>query len=548
MNSPRRALLALPLTLLLGCLPAPLGPCVDADLCGDSSTGPGTTEALLPTTSDGVHTVTGDAPDPDPGTTTPDDTGAETTSTTSEPAEPPLILDGVVIPDFIADNGVLNVSVTTQNAAGVHLLLDSGDLIELSPGQPDEFVGQIPAFTAQDNGKHTAVLTPWRDVLAGEPVPVDYVIALPPLGFEIGWDTDGIKGSVAAIAVLPDGRPVEFGTTDEQGQPRCYLRLRDREAAPLELVPLLPGAFCRAVDLKIDRSSGVLHLLLERESGNNIVWWAGEISAWGKGPKNIGVGPAGDTAFALATRPDVVAVCGSRAVATADKLDALAVLLRTNEAPETRVFDYQQPSNPKPHLFAETARDCTFAGDTLVLVGEANGKHDGANGKIRDRLTVIESDITTDDDPVWTVPGIEEGFQTRALALDLDLEGRYHLAGYACSDACDPVGELWTYAPGGKLLERSAIGPLGSPLFGPHDIAWSPAGYAVVALGELQDQSFVFKVQAFEPGEPLPLWTFLPSKKQGLQLALALAIGPFGEVYAGGIGNQDHPAFARIGS
>jgi hypothetical protein len=74
------------------------------------------------------------------------------------------------------------------------------------------------------------------------------------------------------------------------------------------------------------------------------VWWAGEISTWGKGLKNIGVGPVGDTAFALTARADVVAVCGSRAVATADKLDALAVLLRPNEPAEARVFDYV-PSN-----------------------------------------------------------------------------------------------------------------------------------------------------------------------------------------------------------
>ncbi len=546
MNSPRRALLALPLTLLPGCLPAPLGPCVDDDLCG-SSTAPGTTEALVPTTSDGVHTVTGDAPDPDASTTAPDDTGAQTTGTSSEPAEPPLIINGVVIPDFIADNGVLNVSVTTEHADSVRLLLDSGAQIDLTPGQPDEFAGQIPAFTALDNGKHTAVLTPWRDALAGEPVAVDYVIALPPSGFEIGWDTDGVKGSVAAIAVLPDGRPVEFGTSDELVEPRCYLRLRDREGAPLEFVPILPDAHCRAVDLKIDPTSGVLHLLLERESGKDIVWWAGEISAWGKGPKNIGVGPAGDTAFALATRPDVVAVCGSRAVATADKLDALAVLLRTNEAPETRVFDHQPASDPTPHKFAETARDCTFAGDTLVLVGEANGQHQLNKPEIRDRLALIEADLLSND-TAWTVAGAELGVQTQALALDLDDEGHYALTGSSCFDACEPIGELWTYAPGGKLVEHTTIGPLGSPWFGPNDIAWSPAGYAVVALGELQGQSLVFKVQAFVPGDPSPLWTFLPNDKQGLQLALAVAVGPFGEVYAGGIASDNHPAFARIGS
>jgi hypothetical protein len=77
-----------------------------------------------------------------------------------------------------------------------------------------------------------------------------------------------------------------------------------------------------------------MHLLVERKKGDDTVWWAGELSAWGKGPKNIGIGKVGDTAFALAARPDVVAICGSRAVPTMDKLDALAVLLRPDELPD----------------------------------------------------------------------------------------------------------------------------------------------------------------------------------------------------------------------
>jgi hypothetical protein len=58
----------------------------------------------------------------------------------------------------------------------------------------------------------------------------------------------------------------------------------------------------------------------------------------------------------------------------------------------------------------------------------------------------------------------------------------------------------------------------------------------------------VFKVQAVAPGVALPLWTFFPNDKQGPQMALAVAVGPYGEVYAGGIGAADQAAFARIGS
>jgi hypothetical protein len=550
--APRTGLLAfLPLLLVLGCPPLPeFVTCEEVDACGTTGTASTSGDDGTPTTSDGVQTVTGDSADPDAssGSTAPaDETGDQTDSTTDQPVLPPQIVNGVVIPDYIEENGLLSVEVTTQNADGVQMLRDNGDLIELTPIGPGQFTGTIPAFTAIDNGKHTIVLTPSREMLIGESVDADYVIALPPLRYEIGWQSGGLNGSVAAIAVLPDGRPVEFGTFKEMGEPRCYLQLRDKKANSVEFVPLLASAYCRAIDMKIDPDTGRMHVLVERELNDETVWWAGEISTWGKGLKNIGVGEVGDTAFALAARPDVIAVCGSRAVATVDKLDALAVLLRPGEPVEARLFDYRPGNEPQvKHEFAENARDCTFAGDTLVLVGEANGRHNGDND-FRDRLMVIESAIVAAEDPVWTVAGPDQGVQTRALALDIDDEGHYVLAGYSCFDACDPVGEVRVYAPGGTLAAPTiSLGPLGSPWFGPHDIAWSPAGYAVVALGELQGQNFVFKVQAVAPGVALPLWTYLPDDKQGLQLALAVAVGPYGEVYGGGIA-ADHPAFVRIG-
>jgi hypothetical protein len=153
---------------------------------------------------------------------------------------PPQIVDGVVIPDYIDDNGLLSVEVTAINTEGVTMLLDDGELIELTPVRPGEFLGHIEAFTGLDNGPHTAVLTPWRDMLVGESVDADYVIALPKPGDETNWKTEGPQGSVAAIAVLPDGRPVELGTYQEMGAPRCYLRLRDKQGNQVKAMDFVP--------------------------------------------------------------------------------------------------------------------------------------------------------------------------------------------------------------------------------------------------------------------------------------------------------------------
>ncbi len=541
---------ALLLVFLLGCPQVwpDVVTCEEQNACGTTepaSTGSGG----APTTSDGVNTVTGDTGDSSSSGADPE-TGAESIGTTTgEPAELPLILTRKVDPDYTDVNAILDVLVTADHADGVRMELESGDVVELTPLGAGEFGGEILAYSWLGNGEMTAWFTPWRDALVGETVGAEYVIALPPGGYELYWNADelDIDGNVAKIGVLPDGRPVEFGTYHEMGEPRCYLRLRDKSGEPVESVDVLPTARCRAIDFTIDRDTGVMHFLLERKKGDDLVWWAGESPGWGFAPKNIGVGEVGDTALALASRPGLVAVCGSKPVATPDKRDALAVLLRPGQPAEERLFDYV---NPKKEWHAETARDCMFAdaGDTLVLVGEANGDHsDDDTDDKRDRRMVIESDVAADVQPKWTVGGPGPGVQSRIVAVDVDDQGRYHTVGYTCLDVCEPEGEVRVYSPSGELESQVSMGPLGSAWFGPHDIAWSPAGYAVVALAEQQGQSIVFKVQAFAPNTYEPLWTFTPSDKQGIQIALAVAVGPLGEVYAGGIGATNHPAFAVIG-
>ncbi|MBK7834205.1 MAG: hypothetical protein IPJ56_18005 [Gemmatimonadetes bacterium] len=97
-----------------------------------------------------MQTVTGD--NPDASSTAPaEETGDEPGGTTDEPVLPPQIIDGVVIPDYIDDNGLLSVEVTAILTEGVTMLLDDGELIELTPGRPGQFFGTIPAFTGFDN-------------------------------------------------------------------------------------------------------------------------------------------------------------------------------------------------------------------------------------------------------------------------------------------------------------------------------------------------------------------------------------------------------------
>lgn len=536
--------LALFAVVVLGaCFPPAL------ELCDDDCTSPPestTGEPVTPTSgggSDDIQTVTGE---PDSSSTGEGSTG----TTGGSPELAPVIVEVEVDPNPIEKNGLIAIDVDVEHADGVRMKLEDGDEFELAAVGPGSFQGHIPSFTGLDNGGHVAALTPWRDVIDGRKVDAPYTIGLPEPGSQGFWETGDIVGggNVAALGVLLDGSLVEFGTYFEDGEPRCYLRRRDHNGAWFleDFVSPLPGVHCTAIDMKIDPEVGTLRILLDRKGGDGVRWWVGEIASWGKGAKQIGLGAIGDNAEALAQQAGVVAVCGGKQTLTLD-LDAAVWLHRTNSSVETHLFDYWPNDGMKqPHRFDETAHDCVFAGDILVLVGEAFGKHSDGEAIKRDRRFVLEYDSTSNDEGAWTVGGAGSGTQSRALAVDVDDQGRYLITGYTCGDACEPDGEVRIHLPGGKLQWQAPLGPLGLVLAGPHDIAWSPAGYLVIALAEFDGQTLRFKVQAFDPGSAEPLWTYMPADAQGLQVALALAIGTYGEVYAGGVGAGNYPAVAYI--
>lgn len=542
----------LSLALLLGlslaaCLPPPLKDCTMYD-CGSGTETTSTGDPTIPTTTSddpGVQTVTGDDP---PGTSEPDPTNT-TTATTGAPVDPPAILGFDLDPNPITVNGLIAVSVTAQNADGVRMELDDGTEIELESREPDLFAGAIPIFSGLLNGKHDAVLTPWQaPKLDGESATAPYIVQLPTPGDPIFWETGDLigPGQVVAMATLPTGELVELGTHSPQGKSRCYLRRRDKGGGwgPGDFAEVLPGIGCAAIDLQIDEL-GALHILVNREGNDGLRWWSAKISGWGLGAKNIGTGTKGETATALALHPSgSTAVCGfapSPKPATDD--DAMAWVFRPNQPGEILALDYK-PGIFEPHWFSERTRDCMYSGDNLVLVGEARGEYEDKT--VRDRLFMLNVDTATKF-LTWTVaPKGAKTTQSAAQTMSLDDQGRILIAGYICTDDCDPEGELRIYDPDGTLAWVASLGAFPTPQWTAQDIAWSPAGYIVVATGGTQGNETAFTVRAFAPFKYDPVWTFVREDDQVLSFANALAFGMFGEVYAGGFGANGYPAVAYI--
>lgn len=95
----------------------------------------------------------------------------------------------------------------------------------------------------------------------------------------------------------------------------------------------------------------------------------------------------------------------------------------------------------------------------------------------------------------------------------------------------------------GKLAE---LVPLANEVLPPFDIAWSPAGYLVLASAEKTDNfASQFLVQAFWPGGFMPVWHYGQAEQPNWHVAQALAIGP-GVIVAGGFGGLGYPALAYI--
>lgn len=559
MATPNRTQLSLVLvTLLSACAPWPEWPaaeCSDTSCASSTDASPGNGGSFGEVTGTVTGATSGASDD---GTAAGSDsatvgeTGDEQTTgaTTGEPIEPPVIIDVELTPDPIMFNGPIAVTVNAEHAEGVRMKLEDGEEVELVEAEPGVFVGEIAVMTGLLNGDRVVVVTPWAGELMGEAVEASYTIALPAPGSEAFWEAGDLigGGQVVSMGVLPDGKVVELGTQWVQGGARCYLRRRDKSGAwkQSDFLAVLPGVTCEAIDMKVS-PTGAIFVLARRASNNSMRWWLGEFATWGASPANRGLGEKDHVAAALGLHTSgMVAVCGSVPTQEIDGKDAATWLFRPNLPGESREFDYRPEEDAKPHEFAETIRDCAFAENTLVMVGEAFGKHEKWSNLQLDRHFVLEFDtkVKTDD---WIVASGDLWSQSGATTIVVDDQGRYFTGGYVCGDTCNPIAELRAYDPDGTVLWKSQIGEIPVKTWGPHDLVWSPAGYAIIALGGTKGNESAFSVRAYATAQEDALWVYNRKDNQFLQMARALTVGQFGEVYVGGFGMNGYPAVAYVG-
>lgn len=469
--------------------------------------------------------------------------GAGTGSTGSTGGDPvvlPTIVSIELGPDPIEAAGPIAVQVQVKDGDGATMALDGAAPVPLAAVNADTYVGEIAVASPTFNGMHTAKLTPMRADIAGEPQSRSFAVELPASGtlarWEVSVDLDEALGE--AIAVAPDGKFYEFGTSDPAGVPQCYLRRRgpNGEYGPDDLLAeLVPGALCRAKKLGLD-ADGRLFLLAEVEQAGLKRWWLGRKDSWDSPVESLLWGQFGEIANGLAVRDDGrAAVCGTVKTIFGD-LDALVAVYDDGGATTTKTLDFVYDGNNKmPHSWDEVVYDCTFAEGVLVGAGELWGEHPNDVPMERSRHMVFEDDA---DETVWNIADQGPGLyvQSGARALSRIPGGGYVTAGYVCGDPCIPQLYLREFLAGVEYVDdfMPAV-----KTTAPTDIAYSPAGYVVVTAARNKGGWWTdFWAQAWVPGAQKEEWSFARSDEMTTHLAQGVAIGKYGRVHLVGVAEQ----------
>jgi len=463
-------------------------------------------------------------------------------------------------PLVIQKNGPIHVYAETTEADGLRVELDDGTVIDLTEETAGVFRGELGITSSLLNGDHAAKLVPFReDYGDGESVLGLYTVELPMRGGEVFWAVDEYlgKGWVEDVEVLENGDVLELGTLlDDDNERSCFLRRRSPLGAygPADVVTLLGGDPCEAVGLEVH---GDQILVLATWTGNGGRWWLGEMpmKLWGT-IFPIAQGEVGDTATAVALREDgTMMVCGSTPSGFGD-LDAFAWVQEWGQLPVMRRFDYIPNGEPQPHKIDETPRDALFVGDQFVMVGETYGVHDPENPDAfltRRFFLPIDLPMGDKDDPTFVVAAGEgpgNDTQSIATAADIDNLGRLLVTGFTCGEfPCEETaGHLWVHELDGKLDWFALLGPHNYPELAPTGVDWHPAGYTVIGSGGLGGDTGTFMLRAFTIGDYEPLWTYTRTDPLQEHFPMAVDIGPYGQICAGGLGSGAYPGVACVGS
>ena len=464
--------------------------------------------------------------------------GSSTGTTGPEEQAPPVIVGMSLTPGpgtpgscVLYSAGPVAVTVQTEGTEEVWITVDDGEAVALEPVGDDgmEFVGEIAVLGESWNGSHTVSAVAQSGEVVSAPRVDMFSVTAPGAGSELWKKKSTITPSKGnAVAVDAQGEVYELFTEWNNPGARCHVRRRDPQGEPVwpqDAVALAPGVSCGGEDIEV-APDGTIWALTNTVVDEVNRWQlfhldpdgveldapqVGDFEELGRG---LDVNAAGD-----------VLLCGVRpGFKLPDAWVKLSPSVGTGwTVPWVHEFGQYE--------FDERAKDCAFAEDRIVVVGEVFGPIDpnvvndlsggfvaefGVNG-----VKLAEAVVT--DAPTW-----QSGYE--AVAPDGD--GGYVAVGYTCDakvSPCTPMqGVMKWFSPGVALTREQPI-TLATTVWG---VAASPSGGVVIAAEAIM-KGKGFLTQAWAPGQEKPSWEYQGTLST-LQVATGIAVGPFGYISVGG--------------
>ncbi|MBA3549806.1 MAG: hypothetical protein H0T76_25275 [Nannocystis sp.] len=439
--------------------------------------------------STNVGTDTGDADDAsgpgDAGVSATEDTGTageETGDTdTGEPAALPSILS-LSLPAKVYAAGPVKIEVLTEHTLSVQIEVDGVDLGELADAGDGLFIGVLPVRGAIDNGLHEV-----KVIAKQGPHEVDqtagYEVSTPKPG-TMAWLTAGPAGSrTNRLALTAEDDVLEGGQIEINKVTRPSLRKRSA----------LTGA--ELFSKPLDTREGSVADLAVRPDGR--VWVAMNVRKQGEpSPRPrialfeadgtfTGIEAFGDLGQGVrAIAADAEGGCFATGFASAGK-DLDIGRWRIDDAGVQTLgdpYDYA-PKEMEKHSFSEFASDVVIIGDVAWVVGASDGLHDGPF-LLETRGILVPMDLHTGEilDPV-IVAGPKGTFTQNVFFGASPHPDGLLVTGYGCNDTCTEYRiETTLYdLQSGMLLWFAYEVPSGLKLQYGSDIVLDSQGRALVA-------------------------------------------------------------------
>lgn len=551
-----RLSLALFLLCLVGCPPGLLVDLQAVPVCDEQGgtdaqcAGPGSSSGESPdlTTSGG---------DDDEGVMTTDLLTGGSMGGTSEPAIAPSIVSVRIDPEVSDEAAPITVQVEAIHSASVTMALDGGEPVSLAASGANFYQGAIEVHGASMNGAHTVVITAANAGLL-DVQPADFEVHAPEPG-NLMWlrANEVFKTSqTRAITVDRASNVYEVGTSGTGAAARLVVSKRDEFGEPV-----WPGATLtyhqgesRGEDVAVGPDGMIYVLANYVDETNHTRWWLGKLDPeTGLLMDEPWLGEVDEPAHGLSVADNGdIAIVGDTTVWSAlqqmNDTQTVVWFRPVNGAWIIKQWGYTLDLT---NSFADIPEDVLITDKRIFVTGSAEGRyHLGApDDKVpRKRAFVFEMNFKGEIVREYVAANTPYA-RSGGSALAIDGHGGVTSAGWACDDICTQVGEILWFRGDGPLepyarhTEEGVDGPAYAL-----DIAYSPAGYNAVASAVSMGAglNLAMRVTGRRP-EDLALVFDYVFDTPVLEMGQAVAVGPHGYIWFGGLRVMDDAIRAVVG-